>query len=130
MKKVRLDKNWVVQGEKIQPMGATVPGCVHTDLAANGLIKDMFWRDNNQSLQWIEEHDWTYSCTFDAELGEHVTLVFEGLDTYTEIYLNGACLGKTDNMFIPHKFEISDFLKEKNNYLVVRFLSPIRTELS
>ncbi len=126
MKKIRLDKNWILQGESVQPVEALVPGCVHTDLAANGLIKDIFWRDNNRSLQWIEECDWTYSCTFDAELGENVYLVFEGLDTYTEIYLNGAFLGKTDNMFIPHKFAVSDFLKEKNNYLKVRFLSPIK----
>ena len=41
MKKVRLEENWILQGEKIQPIGVTVPGCVHTDLVANGLMPDL-----------------------------------------------------------------------------------------
>jgi len=31
---------------------------------------------------------------------ENVELVFEGIDTLSDIYLSGKCLGNTDNMFL------------------------------
>ena len=115
MKTVFLNQNWTLSNERVGTLAATVPGCVHTDLIAAGVIKDIFWRDNNRSYQWIEDEAWDYSCRFDAPLGEEVELVFEGLDTYAEITLNGRLLGMTDNMFIPHRFDVSSVLQEKNN---------------
>src|ERR1044072_581159 len=82
---------------------ASVPGCVHTDLLNNKLIDDPFYRDNDKSLQWIGkphlEHRTTFNLT--AELLKHtnVELVFEGLDTYTDVCLNDERLIGTDNMF-------------------------------
>ncbi|HET7288678.1 MAG TPA: hypothetical protein VFI71_14450, partial [Pyrinomonadaceae bacterium] len=43
---------------------ATVPGCVHTDLLANKLIDDPFYRDNEKKQQWIDKKDWEYRTTF------------------------------------------------------------------
>ena len=126
MKKICLNEKWTLNNEMVGKLPATVPGCVHTDLIANGMIKDIFWRDNNREYQWIENCDWRYSCTFDALVGEKVFLVFEGLDTYTEIVLNGISLGKTNNMFIPHRFDVSQVIREKDNLLSVRFRSPVR----
>src|ERR1043165_9400724 len=45
---------------------ATVPGCVHTDLLANKLIDDPFYRDNEKKQQWIDKKDWEYQTTFDV----------------------------------------------------------------
>ena len=45
-------------------LDGTVPGCVHTDLIAAGLLPDLFWRDNSKTCQWIENQDFTYSKTF------------------------------------------------------------------
>lgn len=42
---------------------ATVPGCVHTDLLANKLIADPFYRDNESKLQWIDKYSWEYKTT-------------------------------------------------------------------
>ncbi len=126
MKKVNLNENWILSSERYSEIRATVPGCVHTDLRNNDLVSDMFMRDNSLSVRWIEDCDWTYTCSFDAEIGNKVSLVFEGLDTYTSVYLNGEHLGDTDNMFIPHEFDVSGKLKEKNNSLVVEFKSPIK----
>src|SRR3954466_12829763 len=33
---------------------AEVPGTVHTDLMANKLIPDPFYRDNEKKVQWVE----------------------------------------------------------------------------
>jgi beta-galactosidase/beta-glucuronidase len=35
---------------------ATVPGCVHTDLIANGLMENPFYRDNEGKVQWVEPY--------------------------------------------------------------------------
>ena len=43
---------------------AQVPGVVQTDLIANKLIPDPFYRDNETRLQWIGESDWEYRTTF------------------------------------------------------------------
>ena len=126
MKKLCLNENWTLCGEKVGSVAATVPGCVHTDLIKCGQIEDLYWRDNNKKYEWIENEDFTYTCVFDAEESEHATLVFEGLDTYCEIYLNGEHIGGTGNMFIPHEFFVGGKLKAKANELRVEFRSPIK----
>lgn len=126
MEKLFLENNWVLTGDKIGTVSATVPGCVHTDLIKEGIIKDLFWRDNNKQYEWIENEDFTYSCTFDAKESDDAVLVFEGLDTYCDIYLNGCAIGSADNMFISHEFNIGGKLQERDNVLEIRFRSPIK----
>ena len=95
MKKLYIHDNWRLFGERADGLSASVPGCVHTDLLSHGVISDPFWRDNSKDCVWIENCDWTYRTSFDAPVGDDVALVFEGLDTYTEIYLNDNFIGKT-----------------------------------
>jgi beta-mannosidase len=82
------------RSDEAEWLPARVPGCVHTDLKANGRIPDPFHGANELSLQWIDKHDWEYAAAFDvpAELmaQSKVELVFDGLDTFAEVSLNGA----------------------------------------
>ena len=107
---------------------ATVPGTVHTDLLANGRIEDPFYRMNELGLQWIDKKDWEYRTEFsvDDELinKKNQYLVFKGLDTYADIYLNGECIGSADNMFRTWKFDVSGKLKAGDNELRVVLASP------
>ena len=72
---------------------ATVPGVVHLDLLNNQQIPPPFHGNNETDLLWIEEKDWEYRCVFEQTKDQlarsHVQLVFEGLDTYATVYLNG-----------------------------------------
>jgi len=126
MRKQYLEENWKLIGDKIGTVDATVPGCVHTDLMNEGIIKDLFWRDNNKQYEWIENCDFTYTCLFDAVCLEKASLVFEGLDTYCDVYLNGQKIGCADDMFIPYEFDVSRKLKSKDNLLEVCFRSPVK----
>lgn len=112
---------------------ATVPGCVHTDLLANKLIEDPFYRDNEKQQQWIGKTDWEYqthlSVTAATMQREHVELVFEGLDTYADVYLNDALILKADNMFRTWRIDCKAALKTGDNILRVRFRSPINEVL-
>ena len=73
MKKLYLDKNWIMYNQKTGKVDATVPGCVHTDLINCGQIQDIYWRDNFEKYQWIEDENFTYSCVFDAEVSDKDT---------------------------------------------------------
>ncbi|MGC2720412.1 MAG: hypothetical protein WA209_12560, partial [Candidatus Acidiferrales bacterium] len=82
---------------------ATVPGVVQTDLLSNKLIPDPFYQDNEARLQWIGMSDWEYQTSFDVDAAtlahEHVELVFDGLDTFADVYLNDKQILTADNMF-------------------------------
>jgi beta-mannosidase len=43
---------------------ATVPGCVHTDLLAAGVIPDPLLGDHEAELTWIGETHWRYTTSF------------------------------------------------------------------
>jgi beta-mannosidase len=109
---------------------ATVPGCVHTDLLAAGKIGDPFHRLNEKDQQWIENEDWEYRTTLPVDAAtlarDRVELVFAGLDTFAEVFVNGGAPVLTaDNMFRSWRADVKSRLKPGDNQLVVRFASPI-----
>jgi beta-mannosidase len=109
---------------------ATVPGTVHTDLLANKLIEDPFYRDNERKLQWIAQEDWAYTTQFNVDekvlLKQHIHLVFNGLDTYATVYLNNVKLLEADNMFRTWTVDVKHILKAKKNNLHIYFHSPVK----
>ncbi|PYT04137.1 MAG: beta-mannosidase [Acidobacteria bacterium] len=132
--KIFLHSGWKFrEAGKGEWRAANVPGCVHTDLLANKLIEDPFYRDDEPKLQWIGKTDWEYQTTFDAppELlkREHVELVFEGLDTYATVTLNGSVLLEADNMFRTWRVDAKRLLRTGANTLHVTFRSPINEVL-
>ncbi len=101
-----------------------VPGCIHTDLFSND---EMYFEKNSEKCRFIEMCDWKYIKRFQVEqLDDNPVLVFEGLDTYCEIYLNRKKIGNAENMFIPHKFSVEGILVTGENLLEVQFYSPIK----
>jgi beta-mannosidase len=105
---------------------ATVPGCVHTDLLAAGLIPDPFVDANEDELRWIGRTDWVYETTFAAadELrAERVDLVCYGLDTVATVELNGVALGRTQNMHRGYRFDARAAVRAGDNHLRVSFES-------
>jgi len=110
-------------------LAASVPGCIHTDLRRHNLIPDPFWGSNEESLQWIEERDWTYRCEFTAREDllrhERVDLVADGLDTLATILLNGHEIGCSENMFAGLRLAAKKWLRTGRNTLEIRFASPL-----
>ena len=132
--RLKLDKNWqFTQADKNEWMPAKVCGTVHQDLIDNGKLINPFFGMNEEKVQWVEKEDWKYKTTFtvtEAQLGHSAALLrFEGLDTYADIYLNGALLKRTDNMFVGYDLQVKDFLRKGDNHLTVYFHSPIKQAL-
>lgn len=108
---------------------ASVPGTVHLDLMNNKLIPDPYKDENEKKVQWIENEDWDYQTVFKISSKElenqNADLVFHGLDTFSEIYLNGTLLKKTDNMFRTWIVPVKQNLKTGDNVLQVKFKSSV-----
>jgi beta-mannosidase len=109
---------------------AEVPGTVHTDLMNFGVIPDVYYRNYEQSFQYLEKQDWVYSRSFWMDkpslTSEHIQLVCKGLDTYAAIKINGHELGTSTNMFRKWVFELKPYLKEGVNQLEIYFHSPFK----
>jgi len=109
---------------------ATIPGAVHTDLQANGLIGNPYLGCNNIHLAWVDSADWEYRKTFDLPISiskeSEIDLVFEGLDTYADVYLNGVKVLAARNMFRQWRVPCTKYLNKRNNELLVVFRSALR----
>ncbi|MGP4039295.1 beta-mannosidase [Gracilibacillus sp. D59] len=112
---------------------ATVPSCVHTDLLKHDIIPDPFVGKNELNLQWVDKQDWEYKTTIliskECLQEERVELVFEGLDTYADVYVNGEKVLQADNMFRSWKVDVKSYLKVGENQLLVYFHSPINHDI-
>ncbi|GAB3310192.1 beta-mannosidase [Luteimonas notoginsengisoli] len=108
---------------------ASVPGTVHTDLLAQELIPDPYAGAAEAGLQWIGLADWEYAGSFDvgaATLAAARTdLVFDGLDTFAEVWLNGTKVLDADNVFRIWRVPVQGRLRARGNTLRVVLRSPI-----
>ncbi|MGN6334209.1 MAG: glycoside hydrolase family 2 protein [Motilibacteraceae bacterium] len=105
---------------------AQVPGCVHTDLMAAGLLADPYLDRNEDAQHWVGRSAWTYRTSLDdADLSAHerVDLVFEGLDTMATVLLGGTEIGSTRNMHRSYRFDVTAALAGGARDLEVRFAS-------
>ena len=67
---------------------ATVPGFVHTDLMANGIIPDPYLATNEDSVRWVGECKWTYTLKLDRSRlpqGDSLWIVFEGVAGHADV---------------------------------------------
>ena len=129
LSRIDIDQGWEFRQEgKDEWRGADVPGVVHTDLMAHELIPHPWIGTNETNVQWIENENWTYRTTFNISSSQLemdvVDLVFEGLDTYAEVSLNGELVLDADNMFRTWRIAARELLVKGKNELEVKFLSP------
>lgn len=119
-----------LRGMMSQPIAATIPGCVHTDLMAAGLLDDPELANHEQLQFWIGWCDWQYTAVFDVDPGmldqPCVTLACDGLDTLATVYCNGNRVGEAENMHVAWRFDVKDALKAGRNELTIDFASPRR----
>ncbi|SMO81307.1 beta-mannosidase [Saccharicrinis carchari] len=131
---MEIKDNWkFAQADAEEWMNASVPGCVHTDLMANGKIEDPFYRLNEHDVQWVDKKDWVYQTKVNITeewLGkDRIELDFKGLDTHADVYLNGEKILVADNMFRGWTVDVKQYLNPGDNELKIYFHSPIKVGL-
>lgn len=127
-------QNWTFKAcEDQEWLPAQVPGCVHTDLLKLDKIPDPFYGTNEKEIQWIDKKDWEYRTEFDINEDllsqEHLEIVFDGLDTYADVYVNDQHVLSADNMFRVWNVDVKSIVKASGNVLRIRFRSPIQEDL-
>ena len=129
---IELDRRWnfAAEGDSLS-YPAVVPGTVHADLLRNGLLDNPFYGTNEEKVAWVETKGWSYTTTFTVDADDLARyscarLIFEGLDTFARIVLNGEPVMQTDNMFVAWEKEVRDKIVAGENTLTVHFASPLK----
>ena len=109
---------------------ARVPGSVQQDLIANGQLPDPLVGLNEAQIQWVGLTDWQYRRTLTVTPAmlarDHLDLVFDGLDTFATVRVNGVTLATTDNAHRRWRVSVKDVVKAGANEIVIAFRSPIK----
>ena len=117
------------------PLAATVPGQVHTDLMAAGLLEDPDTGFGELDQYWIGHSTWTYTRTFTwpgtpempgtpetaGSPEPRTDLVAEGLDTFAVVRLNGQEIARTSDQHVGWRWDVSDRLVPGENVLAITF---------
>ena len=140
--KIILKENWFVQksGEINRPgsdlsqenpvkgtwFKASVPSTVMGVLTKNGLYQNIFEGANYKNIDKLPfDQSWWYVRPFEIpaiKKGQHVSIHFDGINYYANIWLNGKLLASRDSVFGTFRrfeFDITDLLKPKDNVLAV-----------
>jgi beta-mannosidase len=109
---------------------ATVPGNVEIDLMRAGKLPELSVGNNIYRTRELEGHRWWYRRSFATPMrpaGTRAELVFEGIDCLGTVFLNGRVIGEAHNMFIAHRFDVTDALAAEGapNELSVRLDSAV-----
>ncbi|KAL3455421.1 glycoside hydrolase superfamily [Aspergillus heterothallicus] len=114
-KTIHLTEGWQYKASDAESWSSSqpLPTTVHLDLLADGAIPDPFRGKNESLVQWVATKTWNYKAELrvPAELlhdrGQRIVLVFEGLDTYATVTLDGETILETSNMFLGHRVDIT-----------------------
>ena len=117
-----------IQGFGEGTIPGEVPGNFELSLEKEGIVPEIFKDQNVSLLQKYEGYHVFYSRTFEYEekVGYEAELLFEGIDTISEIWINGKLAARTENMSIPHVIK-SEYLLDGINEIVVH-LFPVGIE--
>lgn len=110
-----------------RPVPATVPGCVHLDLLAAGLIDEPFDADNEAAQQWIGSTVWRFARTFTwtPDGAARHDLVAHGLDTLATVVLNGTVVAQTANQNRSYRWGVDHLLVPGENTIEISFDAPV-----
>ncbi len=109
-------------GIDVRTVQATVPGNCELDLVRAGVLPNPEVGTNALALRPYEGFQWLYSKTFEAPVvaaGRRVELVFGGIDTLADVFLNGVKVGESENMFIERRFDVTDAIRPGANTVQV-----------
>ena len=109
---------------------ATVPGNCELDLVRAGILPEPEIGLNARQFRAYEGHQWLYTKTFSVtsatpSSASSAYLVFDGIDTLADVFLNGEKIGETENMLIAHRFDVTGRLRCGENTVQVLLRSVL-----
>jgi beta-mannosidase len=105
---------------------AEVPGCIHTDLINAKIIEDISINGKETDQNWLWRTDVIYKTLLPKQIGsENVELVFHGIDTVADIYINGTKKASVKNMHRQHVVDISHEIHSGDVDVEIRIHAPL-----
>ncbi|MGD0774783.1 MAG: sugar-binding domain-containing protein [Candidatus Solibacter sp.] len=93
------------------------PQSVQMALYHAGELPHPYYNLNSKKYEWVDEKVWYYRKSFPlpaADQGQYVFLVFDGIDYFTRVWLNGTLLGEHEGMFGGPAVEIGTYARYGN----------------
>lgn len=111
----------------LKEITAEVPGNVEIDLVNAGIEKDPFYDENLYNFRKYEFYQWWFTRHFEFPYTEgSFNLVFEGINTFATVWINGILIGSSDNMLVAHSFcADSSIIKGGDNRIDIRIESAV-----
>ena len=121
--RLALDEGWKLSRDgAAEQYAAAVPSTVAGVLAEAGFFGDDLFEGRNYAAvdKAVFDDSWTYTTTFAAKPaeGQYCELVFDGLNYYADIFLNGTQLASSDTtfgVFRRRAYEVGSLLKGRNS---------------
>jgi len=102
----------------------SAPGDTYLALVGAGRLAHPYRGRGEAAAEWVRHREWWWHTSLEAPRaveGETIELVFEGLDTFADIYLDTKKIGAADNMFRSWRFDVTQFADGKRHDLAVCF---------
>ena len=117
-----LDGKWDLSRDGgSERLATTVPSTVAGSLHAAGFLGEdlLEGRNYEKADRSIFDDTWTYTTAFSARpaKGGHAELVFDGLNYYADVFLNGKQIASSDTtsgVFIRRAYDVTGLLKGRN----------------
>ncbi len=124
-----LDK-WTITGKDafqndVVMENVDLPFDITDCLIKNKYIEDINYADNYLKCKWVNETDWSaetvVTVTKEDICKDRLCLQFDGIDTYSDIFINGIKVKTTDNMFLSYTINIKEHVRVGENIIKVYF---------
>ncbi|SFL53485.1 beta-mannosidase [Gracilibacillus orientalis] len=131
MLKVNFNDSWTMKDlQTKKEFDVKLPASVMNALLDAKEIDDPFYRDNEDQALEVAKKDYLFYKTFEVDqtllTHEEITITFHGIDTISEISLNGHRLATTENMHRIYEWNVKPFLVEGENVIQVMLFSPLK----
>lgn len=108
---------------KMDKITGSVPGNFELDFEREGILPELLYSKNIVEVRRFEDLHLFYRRYFDADFSV-ADLVFEGIDTFAEIYLNGEHIHSCRSMLVAQEIKKVS-LKKKGNEILVHILPAV-----
>ena len=107
----------------------SLPCDVHEPLIEYGRIEEPLVGGNSFDCEWIENRSWWFRKTFTLQKEDisrfGTELFIEMLDIHADLFLNGSFIGHHASAFYPFRKNVSSFLQEGENILLIRLTTGL-----
>lgn len=112
-----------LQGTRIE---GSKPVTVPNDVQLSSFVDDPLGQ--SAQLVQVNQKEWWYTRHFkgpDLQPGRRATLIFDGVDYFAEVWLNGAKLGAHEGAYTRFSLDVTNQLAPQgDNYLAVKVTAP------